>query len=553
MKFLKIIILCTCCIIALETTKCSGKLIKHAASFGADYEYFMTEKIKKLFSEFYSQHYPGKLLVNIIMLGKKTIKTTAVTMKIIQNIPVSSVKLSYRSHIGQNAVFFMDNIKTLKKYFRNLVMQHHGKYTIVIADKIGRGSGKKRLYREVFQFLWTERLVHDITILEFNKRSININFYLPFSDSKIAFVRMSKTEDYCKFFRMKNRRLFNAFGYPLKVSIFPNPPLTIPVTELFNSKNINKQWTRSANKYAGINGRYMGEIARLLNFTLEEFEPADGLEYGFVMSNGTPVGALGDVALHRADIGGNARFPIDPIPDKVRYMVPPLYNDHLCVLVPAAIPESNWGRIMPIKFRLFTILSGMVAMTTVILFSVQLKRYPGARWEHCCRIFTDLLNIFFGVPLSRLFTFSSTAERILISSCLLFALVLLSVSQSLVVSSLNVVEVREIDTLNDLFESRLEILTNYPSVKDLFKDVSNTEVRRLYNHLNLVSSYREEMLRRTELQRDVGMVTSASAGRLEEKVSRDRLGGDRPGVHLVKECTHVFYNFFLLPSGSPYR
>lgn len=213
-------------------------------------------------------------------------------------------------------------------------------------------------------------------------------------------------------------------GYPLEVKLFQRTPTSMKdLPESFLSTFLHKDIIRTED-WGGIDGFILGNLARILNFTLRISAASDGQEYGSKMSNGTFSGTIGDVIAQRADISFNGRFLKDYGSDEIEFTYP-IYNDEFCVLVPKALKIPTWmnifqGLSMTVwKLCLLTVLlSGIIWWLMTLLKRDDGK--PQSYNKNCCWLTTETFLMISSQPIALP---KLGPERIFIASCLLFNII----------------------------------------------------------------------------------------------------------------------------------
>lgn len=135
--------------------------------------------------------------------------------------------------------------------------------------------------------------------------------------------------------------------YPLKVSAFPRDPTlveTIPYSlrDSYYVKDID-----STGFLGGVDGFFIGNLVKKLNFQPTFFAPADKNDYGMRLPNGTLIGSLADVVERRADISINARFFKLYKTDEIEFTTP-ISIERFCLIAPKAKMIPHWQNLLQV-------------------------------------------------------------------------------------------------------------------------------------------------------------------------------------------------------------
>ncbi|XP_026669060.1 uncharacterized protein LOC108624594 isoform X2 [Ceratina calcarata] len=302
----------------------------------------------------------------------------------------------------------------------------------------------------------------------------------------------------------EGRRDFKS--YPLKISIFKTT--TMPVNN---------------GKFGGLDFNYLEEVCKRMNVTPRLIKSND--RYGWE-ENGAFFGSLGHLVYEYADVSFNHFFIKDYLTRQIEFSTP-INTDRLCVFVPKAAPVPDhlvivklftgeaWLLLCAVQFvisMIYTMLRGKRNVVEDressidfagnrrgegVAFAMELGRTHGPdtrcvripREKYFKRAFRSLGKYLIRVVLQSMQPFKSEypwfPERLLLMCSLFLSLILNGIVTSQLASTFSKrLHYKDIDTLEELEESGLPILTNTKDVlPDALADSSSPLVRRLHNKL----------------------------------------------------------------------
>lgn len=84
-----------------------------------------------------------------------------------------------------------------------------------------------------------------------------------------------------------------------------------------------------------LDGLFIYEMTKFLNFSPIITKPKDGDAFGHVDLNGRLTGALGELVYGKTDLSGNSRFMVTYDSNEFQF-TNPIASDLICLLVPKA-------------------------------------------------------------------------------------------------------------------------------------------------------------------------------------------------------------------------
>lgn len=328
----------------------------------------------------------------------------------------------------------------------------------------------------------------------------------------------------------------NFQSYPLKVSMFHR----MPTASKFVPKNLPDLWVYRQSLrlvgYGGLEGFMLTEMAKYFNFTPLVSSPPDGKRYGNILENGSSTGSLGLVITRNVSIAMNGYFIKDYETEMIEFTVP-FNNDNVCVVVPKAERIPQWLSI----FRCFSVtvwyFVGATLVTLTFLWLL-IAKCEGSNTQFAC---LDMFLILVSAPLKICF---KKQHRVFLFSCLIFNLVITNIFQGTLVIYSTVSYFRDIDSLEDLDNSGLKILTTL----NIFDYADSEGLNRLRRKILYSGG---SNINRTAFKRDVSVIERKQDAKF--LMNTVFLGHDgRPLLHITSFCPITYSVAFIVPKGSPF-
>jgi hypothetical protein len=402
-------------------------------------------------------------------------------------------------------------------------------------------------YSSLFKYLW--RLHQTANVIVFVK-SLNscedeILIYNPFiqmdGSARGQIYKYSYTGAVDKYFQSVS---WNLRGYPLRVAMFPTEVTAIKVCT-------NGTGGSSSCTFRGRDGLILDELAKYMNFNPCIVTPSDNVSNSLEFVNGTVTGPLRDIANRKIDIAMNSRnMKVSHVAD-VDYVTPVIHFGMMCVLAPKAPKVPLWISL----FRCFSIALWATLVVTYILSAILWYGFPKfsssdhlQKHIHWSRALCDVLNILLPTLFTKICSFRNDSQRIFVASCLFFSIVITTVFQgSLFFKLKNPSYYKDVDTLEELDQSGLPIITTFENLYDVFDVIDTTTGKRLSKRLSIFALTDEELLEIIERGNSSLLMSLIGIEMLFKTYSRHaRL------VHRVQECPAAYFQSYMVPSGSPY-
>lgn len=314
----------------------------------------------------------------------------------------------------------------------------------------------------------------------------------------------------------------------------------MPTASKYLPKNLPDLWVyRQSLKrvgYGGLEGFMLTEMSKHLNFTPSVSASPDGERYGSILVNGSATGSLGQVIRRNVSIAMNVYFIKDYGTDMIEFTAP-FNNDNVCVVVPKAERIPQWLSMFKCFAPDVWCLTGVTLLILTLLWLLIAKREGGSPQFACLDMFLILVS----APLKVCF---KKQHRLFLLSCLIFNLVITNIFQGTLVIYSTVSYFRDINSLEDLDNSGLKILTTL----NIF-DYSDSEVVNRFRRKILY--YGGSNINRTAFKRDVSVIERKQDAKF--LMSTIFLGQDgRSLLHVTNFCPITYSVSFIVPKGSPF-
>ncbi|KAJ4446161.1 hypothetical protein ANN_12854 [Periplaneta americana] len=316
---------------------------------------------------------------------------------------------------------------------------------LVIAHEEWYDCEMEHSYFNLFEELWTKYwILNVLTVVKYVNtcdKVLDILVFNPFNEDgyrTINSITLQKLNDFPKTYL---ERTWNLGKYHIKVSMFESFPNAILRCE--NSGECN---------YEGRDWNVLQNLAKYMNFTPLVRKPNDGQELGYRDEDGNYTGAMRDLIFKRSDISGNQRFIKYYGTNKIEFTLPAFYTTQLVVVVPRQKnchlhSEETTGKVSHLDTAI------------------------------------DMMSVLISMSLNLVTRVNSTPQRLLLSSCLFFSLVVMCLFQSSLLDAVTSPHFgHDIDTsssstnLDFLLLPWIKIcwthLTNLKKWKDLYQDLS---------------------------------------------------------------------------------
>jgi hypothetical protein len=400
----------------------------------------------------------------------------------------------------------------------------------------------KALALSIFEYLWIKERLLNVLIVTIDPRfncannendnPITVWMYNPFQLNANNSRGNIYNSEHAQFNEHTDERLRNVHGYLLHVSMFPQYPTAVPVSNV----------TTNCTIYKGMDGHILSTMARHFNFTFKIHSSYGNSPYGLVLPNGSIVGSLADVVYGRTEISFNSRFIMWYGTQNIHFSIP-VTSDKLCIIAPKAKRIPKW-KSMLICYKPEVWLSlFLVYFACVVCFYFLKKSRLQSKSVGCLPAF-ETFQVFVLSPVRR--PPRVLTQQLLFTSCLLFSLVMMNTFQGLLVTNITSPNYgTDIHTLEQLDSSNLRILTGSSSTRDILQNGGYVVSRKF----KVFEGTREEMIQHV-LKSEVAITERESSVRF--LVTKYILPDGTKLMHMVEECPAYYYLAYILPKRTPY-
>jgi hypothetical protein len=388
-------------------------------------------------------------------------------------------------------------------------------------------------YGGTFDVLWNKYWILNVIImvryLSICDKHTEIFVFNRFDASKKSGVTVVTADHVSELPKSYLERTWNLAGSNVTVAMFdsfPNAVLSCESPDRCTCK--------------GRDCEVIQNLATFMNFTPVIRQPSDGKGFGY-KDGWSFTGSMGDLVYKKADISGNERYIKYYDTNKIEFTMPAFYTTQLVVVVPKARRISLWSAISKFFTFQFWICLFSAFVASSVLWYV-LRKLHGK--VSCLTNAVDMMAVFLTISLSYLKKISSLPQRLLLSSCLLFSLVIMCGFQSSLLHAVSYPHFQpDIDTLQKLDESGLPIVTLDPNLMDTFD--ASPSMKILASRLQIQEVSAHILLHRVALYRNVSVLTSKGEALWFLSKHPDKL-------HIVNECPREYFVSYMIPKGSPY-
>lgn len=444
--------------------------------------------------------------------------------------PESSHSYLIITYSENNAYSYIDydaeypkNEWTPKDNYLILIILHNDWYTCNIPQN----------YEGTFEILWNKywilNVVTMVRYLNICDRHTEIMTYNHFDAIKSRGVIDVIPDQVSELPKTYLERTWNLAGHSIRVTMFHSFPNAV----------FKCEWPDQCT-YEGRDWEVIKNLATFMNFTPVILQSSDGKGFGYKSESGF-TGSIGDLVYKKADISGNERYIKYYGTNTIEFTMPAFYTMQLVVVVPKAHRISSWKAISKCFTFQFWMCLLTVFMVTAMLWYVLRKLH---RKVSCLTNTVDMMAVFLTMSLSFLTKISSFSQRVLLSSCLFFSLVIMCGFQSSLLDAVSYPHFQpDIDTLQKLDESGLPIVTLDPNLMDTFD--ASPSMRNLAVRLEIQNLSSQILLHHIAFYRNVSMLTGKGEALWFLSKYPDKL-------YIVNECPREYFVSYMIPKRSPY-
>ena len=406
-------------------------------------------------------------------------------------------------------------------------------YMVIVITHSDWQYEENEKHNEIFEEFWTLKILNVLIIhknLEIAKKQFdNIYIYDLFqkdSTNKTVIVKPSEFSDLPKTYL---ERTWNLNKYGLNVTMFESFPNAILKQD---SERLS---------YEGRDWKVISNLAQYMNFKIAVNTPNDGNKFGYRLPTGEFTGAMKDLIEGFADISGNERYIKYYNTSNIDFTMPAFYTKQLVVIVPKAQKLSTWESIyMQLNLTFWLYLLLIFCTSTVIWYILRKIR---GKVSYLANML-DMMSIFLTMSLNLLIRATSHSQRVFLSFCMLFSLIVMCLIQSSLLDAIAHPRYnREINTLKQLDESGLSISTLDPNLLDTFDE--SLYMKNLSRKIFATSYSSDDLLQVMVRDRNISLLTSKGEAIWYMTKFKNML-------HLIPEYPREYFVSYMIPKGSPY-
>jgi hypothetical protein len=360
-------------------------------------------------------------------------------------------------------------------------------------------------------------------------RYTDIMVYNPFDINKTDDLIYVTPDQLTELPKSYLERTWNLAGFEIKVTLFDSSPTAVDKFE-----------SRDTCYYEGRDWKVIKNLAMYMNFTPVVIKPIFDAGFGHETNLGL-TGPMRDLVYKRADIWGNERYIKSYNTDKIEFTTPAFYTMQIVVVVPKAQRILPWKAMFECFTFHFWVYLFATVLVTAVLWYVLRKLHAKVS---CLMNAADTLAVFLTMSVSFLTKIPFSSQRLLLSFCLFFSLVVMCFFQSALLDTVSHPHFEpDIDTLQKLDDSGLPIITLDPDLMDTF--AFSSAMKNFAVKLQLQNLSSRILLQQMAHYRNISMLTSKG-----EALSLINKYPNK--VHVVSEYPREYFVSYMLRRGSPY-
>ncbi|PSN48652.1 Ionotropic receptor 880 [Blattella germanica] len=337
---------------------------------------------------------------------------------------------------------------------------------------------------------------------------------------------------------------WNLNKYPLRVSLFNvfptaqrkcnNCPFVCNFDKASYVSPEAKNYVCNDN-YEGRDWEVLKNLATYMNFTVRIVPEAYTGDISETLSN---------LKNKVSDVAFNEHYMKLYNGSDIEFTMPAFYTRQIVVLVPKAQVLPIWN-VMCMYFSGYFWIYFAITFLSSCFFWYFLRR----RQQNVSQLINalDMLAIFLTMSVNFITKIAISSQRILLSCCLFFSLIVMCCFQS---SLLDVVThphfKPDINTLKQLDEAEIPIFTLDPSLIDTFENSESIYMKNLNARVMYQKNLTEDLiLQEIIINKNCSLLTSMTEAYWY-------LGKYPNHLHIVKEYPREYFVSYIIPRGSPY-
>lgn len=384
---------------------------------------------------------------------------------------------------------------------------------------------------EILRRAWIEFKMLNIMIINVSGE-IGV-IYNPF----INRIKLFNLHEEIDFEEFAKERMSNLYGYPLRINVFDVMMLC---------RVIEKK------KYELACSEILYTIKRLMNMTLEYVEPNDGEEFGYIHSNGTYMGSLGEVEYERVDISVVLRSIAEYKEALNLYFLTPVIIVKFCFVVP--------NNFYPLTFEVFphkfvdniTLVLVIFSMFMLILVTYVIDTLTKSRTS-IIKIALSYFSLYNNVSIVS--TPTKLYSRLLCGTMLIFTIIMSNSYQGSIIRQLNTMgSAANIETIEQLLAS--DLIIRVPSgpdkyIRDFQSFPKESRQKRLIDKQIVTETSSAIQIKYAAYDRKAAIMCPNFFIEIYETIFLSNVTGESL-INYVPECVFEYYMSVMVPKSSPF-
>jgi len=335
-------------------------------------------------------------------------------------------------------------------------------------------------------------------------------------------------------------RARNLQQYPLKVAIFQHPLLAWPVKG------------KKFNKFEFPDGDFIYELSRRMNFTPMYLYSVSEMRQGFQLANGSFTGSLDLIEAEKADFSANSLLISSFYNTSNVLFISSMEIEQFGFMIQKRKASTDFGLLL---FSEFDATSRMLFVTATLLFpiiyTIIVKLESNLLKK--CRQETFARNAFYIIALQLNISMKHSkrlATRLVIASVLFLTLIMNSIFQGTIVSSLNSDQYDgTMNTMDDLVANNYRIVIHADTKAVLdglggrWKQITSDPNASMHNAIAGINEIKRYS--------NVAFLTS----KLYTGKNMDQYYDNETGENLIEAVPEVIFEFYaspIIPKNSPF-
>lgn len=331
--------------------------------------------------------------------------------------------------------------------------------------------------------------------------------------------------------------------YPLKVSIFERYPTAIKhLPDVLHNYKIYRNIPNTSTFY-GLDGVVLSEISTALNFAIKIAMSRENQYYGYVVSNGSIIGSLGQIVQKVIDLQANARYFMNDDISSVEYTTFFIF-DYLCILVSKSETIPKWLEIVYVFLTKANIVAMAVWMVCCYFNVMTRATIVVSKQEAVMEMYCTAI----GHPRKALIVVHpKMSRRIFITTCLIFSMISIPLLTAKLIKTLTSVNWwPDINSLEELLKSGLNIKSSVNPFVSKFNQVYEKLSQRV--DTNWINTTSIELAAQSKQWAALERLKDAKLQIASRYIDDKGI----PLLHIIPEYVTNHYMGYIVPAGSPY-